>query len=104
MRFSSIRFEPGGGNAGTDDEIWPFIQINLETDEPDASRPQVRVDIPVAFSSETTLGELREQFRGNAVAALRAAADALEANEWPELLRLSAENTDRWTDAMIVGI
>lgn len=98
MKFSSAHFEPGGGHDGLNDELWPYADITLETDEPGASLPYIRVSIPQAFSSGTTLGELREQFRGRAAEALRVAADALEANEWPEIYRLSAENEDRWME------
>lgn len=96
MKFSSAHFEPGGGHHGHEDEVWAFALIDLETGRPGASRPQVRVYIPREFSSETTLGEWRESFRVLAVEALRAAADALEADEWPELHRQSVENDERY--------
>lgn len=102
MKFSTAKFEPGGGFDGLADEVWAYALINIETGEPGASRPSIRVDIPREFSSDTTLGEWRETFRVAAVEALRVAADALEANEWPELHRISIDNEDRYFEDQVI--
>ena len=96
MKFFTAKFEPGGGHDGLADEVWAYALVNLESGEPGASFPHIRVDIPMAFSSDTTLGEWREQFRARAAEALRAAADAFEASSWQELDQLSRENEHRF--------
>ncbi|RRH71069.1 hypothetical protein [Falsigemmobacter faecalis] len=92
MKFSTAVFEQGRDHDSDLNAVWTHARIVLESDAPGDTCPSVRADIPREFPPTVTFGEWLEQFRGLAVAALRAVADGLEAGQRLDLHKSSVQN------------